>query len=71
MNREAAALGVPAVSVYAGQWAAIDEALVGEGRLTRISLREEIDGLRVNKKTGLNARNATSLRDQVVKLILE
>jgi predicted glycosyltransferase len=71
MNREAAALGVPAVSVYAGQWAAIDEALVGDGRLIRISLREEIDGLRVNKKTGLNARKATSVRDQVVKLILE
>jgi predicted glycosyltransferase len=71
MNREAAALGVPAVSIYAGQWAAVDEALVGEGRLSRISSREEIDGLRVNKKTGLNAREATSVRDQVVKLILE
>ena len=33
MNREAAALGVPAVSVYAGQWAAIDEELMREGRL--------------------------------------
>jgi predicted glycosyltransferase len=71
MNREAAALGVPAVSVYAGQWAAIDEALVGEGRLRRISSREEIDGLMVVKKTGLNARDATSVREEVVKLILE
>jgi predicted glycosyltransferase len=33
MNREAAALGVPAVSVYAGKWAAVDEELVKEGRL--------------------------------------
>jgi hypothetical protein len=71
MNREAAALGVPAVSVYAGQWAAIDAALVAEGRLIRISTRAEIDGLRVNKKTGLNARNATSVREEVVNLILE
>ena len=71
MNREAAALGVPAVSVYAGQWAAIDEALVGDGRLIRISAREEIDGLIVSKKLGLNAREATSVRDEVVKLILE
>ena len=71
MNREAAALGVPAVSVYAGQWAAIDEALVGEGRLVRISSREEFAGLRVDKKTALNARETTGVRDEVVKLILE
>jgi uncharacterized protein len=71
MNREAAALGVPAVSIYAGQWAAIDEALIGEGRLKRISSRAEIDGLIVRKKSGLNARQATQVRDEVVKLILE
>lgn len=71
MNREAAALGVPAVSVYAGQWAAIDEGLVGEGRLRRISSPEEIEGLIVSKKLGLNARHATGVKDEVVKLILE
>lgn len=71
MNREAAALGVPAVSVYAGQWAAIDEALINEGRLKRISSRAEIDGLIVSKKSGLNARHGTNVRDEVVKLILE
>ena len=38
MNREAAALGVPAASIYAGEWAAIDEELVKEGRLQRIEL---------------------------------
>jgi uncharacterized protein len=71
MNREAAALGVPAVSVYAGQWAAIDEALINEGRLKRISSRAEMDGLMVGKKPGLNARRATGVRDEVIKLILE
>lgn len=71
MNREAAALGVPAISVYAGQWAAIDEALVLEGRLRRISSREEIDGLSVAKKAGLNARGATEVKDRIVELILE
>ncbi|HET7287406.1 MAG TPA: DUF354 domain-containing protein, partial [Pyrinomonadaceae bacterium] len=35
INREAAALGVPAASIYAGQWAAVDEGLVNEGRLRR------------------------------------
>lgn len=71
MNREAAALGVPAISVYAGEWAAIDEDLVKEGRLQRISLRAEIEGLTVTKKSGLNARHATHVRDQVIELILD
>ena len=70
MNREAAALGVPAISVYAGQWAAIDEALVQEGRLRRISSREEVEGLSLVKKSGLNARHATAVKDQIVRLIL-
>jgi predicted glycosyltransferase len=71
MNREAAALGVPAASVYAGEWAAIDEELVKEGRLQRISSRPEIDGLTIRKKSGLNARRATHVRNEVVSLILD
>jgi len=71
MNREAATLGVPAASVYAGKWAAIDEELVREGRLRRISGNEEIDSLPVGKKSGLRARRATHVRKQVVDLILE
>jgi predicted glycosyltransferase len=71
MNREAAALGVPAVSIYAGKWAAIDQELVGEGRLERISAREEINALRVAKKFGLRLRHATSVREKIVELILE
>lgn len=71
MNREAAALGVPAVSIYAGKWAAIDQALMDEGRLQRISAREEIDALRVGKKFGLRLRHATSVREEIVELILQ
>jgi len=71
MNREAAALGVPAISIYAGRWAAIDEQLIGEGRLRRLSSRAEIEGLSVAKKSGLNARGATGVREEVVNLILE
>jgi uncharacterized protein len=71
MNREAAALGVPAMSVYAGKWAAIDEELMREGRLQRISSQAEVDQLSVAKKSGLNARRATSVREEVVKLILD
>jgi predicted glycosyltransferase len=71
MNREAAALGVPAVSVYAGKWAAIDEELVGEGRLQRVTTRAETEKFAVMKKAGLNNRGAIRVRDEVVGLILE
>jgi predicted glycosyltransferase len=71
MNREAAALGVPAASVYAGKWAAIDEQLVSEGRLQRIAASEDIKSLAVKKKPSRQPRNARQVRDEIVKLILE
>jgi predicted glycosyltransferase len=71
MNREAAALGVPAVSVYAGKWAAIDQELVNEGRLQRIETRKEIESLAVRKKPPATPRDARAVRAEVLKLILE
>jgi predicted glycosyltransferase len=71
MNREAAALGVPAISVYAGKWAALDDGLMQEGRLRRISSAEEVAELRVPKKSGLNLRRASGVRDEIIKLILD
>ncbi|HEX8845833.1 MAG TPA: DUF354 domain-containing protein [Pyrinomonadaceae bacterium] len=70
MNREAAALGVPAATIYAGRWAAIDEELVREGRLKRINTREDLDALPVEKKGDANARRALHVRAEVVELIL-
>jgi uncharacterized protein len=71
MNREAAALGVPAATIYAGRWAAIDEELVREGRLRRISTREDIEALPLEKKGSTAPRRAMGVRAEVVKLILE
>ena len=71
MNREAAALGVPAISVYAGKWAAIDDELMQEGRLQRISTASEVAELRVPKKSGLNLRRASGVRDEIIRLILD
>ncbi len=71
MNREAAALGVPAATIYAGRWAAVDEELVREGRLLRISTRADLAALPLRKKAGLNLRRATHVRAEVAKLILE
>jgi predicted glycosyltransferase len=70
MNREAAALGVPAATIYAGRWAAIDEELVREGRLKRIHTREDLDNLPVEKKKSTHARRALHVRSQVAELIL-
>ena len=71
MNREAAALGIPAASIYSGEWAAIDEELVKEGRLRRISTPEDIRDLPVQKKGLANARRAVHVAGEVADLILE
>ena len=71
MNREAAALGIPAASIYLGEWAAIDEQLVQEGRLRRIATAEDIRDLPIRKKGPANARRATHVAAQVADLILE
>ena len=71
MNREAAALGIPAASIYLGEWAAIDEQLVQERRLRRISTPEDIRDLPLQKKGPANARRAVHIAVQVADLILE
>jgi predicted glycosyltransferase len=71
MNREAAALGIPAASIYLGEWAAIDEQLVKEGRLRRIDTREAIRDLLVQKKGPTNARHEVQAAAEVANLILE
>jgi predicted glycosyltransferase len=70
MNREAAALGVPAATIYAGQWAAIDEGLVQEGRLRRVASRDDLNSLPIERKRGTDPRRALNVRSDVVDLIL-
>jgi predicted glycosyltransferase len=71
INREAAALGVPAASIYAGKWAAVDEELVNEGRLQRISNAAELRDLSIEKKQTANPRRSVDVIDEVVRLIFE
>src|SRR5207247_380523 len=70
MNREAAVLGVPAASVYAGKWAAVDKQLVTEGRLVRIASRKDLESIELRKKSAVNPRNATGIRQEIIDLIL-
>jgi uncharacterized protein len=71
INREAAALGVPVASIYAGRWAAVDEELLGEGRLQRITSETDLDTFPVEKKSSATPRRASAVMDEVVKLIFE
>lgn len=71
MNREAAALGIPAASIYRGEWAAIDEQLVNEGRLRRLSTEADVAALPIEKKPPARARRATAVLVEVADLILE
>ncbi len=71
INREAAALGVPAASVYAGAWAAVDEELVREGRLQRISQIDDLRNLTIEKKGSINPRRSVDVIEEVVSLIFE
>lgn len=69
MNREAAALGVPAATIYAGQWAALDEWLVTTGRLQRLATNADLDALPLRKKDPPTARRAPHVRSQIVDFI--
>ena len=71
INREAAALGVPTASIYAGKWAAVDEQLVNEGRLQRISSNTDLQGLAIKKKGPASPRRSRAVIDEIVQLIFE
>lgn len=71
MNREAAALGVPTVSIFAGHTAAIDEYLSGENRLIKIKTSADLEKIKLEKKKDLNLRREKNVLRQVADLILE
>jgi uncharacterized protein len=71
INREAAALGVPAVSIYAGKWAAVDEELINEGRLLRISAAMDLGRLVAQKKPAAQPRKSATVIEEILKFIFE
>ncbi|MGI9036607.1 MAG: DUF354 domain-containing protein, partial [Pyrinomonadaceae bacterium] len=70
MNREAAALGVPAATIFAGHAAAVDEYLVRENRLLKITKREDLEKIKPEKKKALTPRRKKKVREQIVNFIL-
>lgn len=71
MNREAAALGVPAYSIFAGKAAAVDDYLISEGRMTAITSADAIAKLIPEKKQKISNRARMDVRSMVADLILE
>jgi predicted glycosyltransferase len=72
MNREAAVLGTPAYSIYAGKLAATDRALVADGRLALLRSVQDVDALVFAKKMAPRApRIGDSLLMQFVDRLVE
>ena len=71
MNREAAALGVPAASIYFGEWAAGDEELRKAGRLQKLSNWSDVEKLQLVKKAAGRPRSGFDVRQEVAGLILD
>lgn len=71
MNREAAALGVPVWTIFAGKQAAIDEYLINENRLRKIEKVKDLDKIELLKKPERNARKKSETRGKVADLILK
>ena len=71
INREAAALGVPVASIYAGKWASVDQELINEGRLKRLNTSTDLRDLVIEKKQGFRPRRASAVIDEILNLIFE
>ena len=67
MNREAAVLGTPAFSIYAGRSAAIDRALVVDGRLRLLRTSEDVASLVFKEK----AAPPLSIDDHLLKQFVD
>jgi len=70
MNREAAVLGVPAYSLFAGETAAVDRALADLGRLVFVRRKADLAAIRMDKKQPARLLSNPTLRAEIVEEIL-
>jgi uncharacterized protein len=68
MNREAAVLGTPAWSAYAGRVAAVDRALAAAGRLTFLANEDDVDALSITHK---QPSSETAVDDRLVRELVD
>jgi predicted glycosyltransferase len=67
MNREAVALGTPVYTTFEGKLGAVDERLLGEGRLRRL---DDPKAVRVEKRSGPTAERVRRDPQILVDLLL-
>ena len=70
MNREAAVLGVPAYSLFAGRTAAVDAAFEELGRLTFVRRAEDLTTIRMVKRAERPRLRNKTLRGEIAAEIL-
>ena len=63
MNREAVALGTPVFTVFEGRLGAVDERLIAEGRLRRLTSADEV---RLEKRPDAGAAGDRVRRDPAI-----
>ncbi len=69
MNREAAVLGTPVCTIFAGELPAVDRSLIGMGRLVSIESEKDLDGLQFVKKQKGNPLRNPGLCTQIADII--
>ena len=67
MNREAALLGTPVYSIFAGKQGALDAAMEKDNLITFIRRTEDIDKIKLQKKSGAKKINLTNQVENCVK----
>lgn len=71
MNREAALLGVPVYSIFAGRQGALDAKMEKDGLITFIRAAEDIGKIRLNKRPRHErAEQASRLTDRVERFVI-
>jgi predicted glycosyltransferase len=70
MNREAAVLGTPTATIFAGHWAGVDEYLLQKNLLLKIETFEDLAKIKLKKNSRPGLRNNSDTRSKVVDLIL-
>ena len=68
MNREAALLGVPVYSIFAGRQGALDRQMEAEGLITFIRDARDLSKIRLERKTG---PAANTLTDRVERFVIK
>ena len=68
MNREAALLGVPVYSIFAGRQGALDRQMEAEGLITFIRDARDLSKIRIERRM---AQTVNALTDRVERFVIE